>query len=68
DPKQSQSFLAETGRIVKDGASSYLVMTNGHILRRADIKEPAQIIKFDKYGVDLERFETKVSEDTDLRP
>lgn len=68
DPKQSQSFLAETGRIIKDGAASYLIMTTGHIVRRTDLKEPAQIIKFEKYAVDLERFETKVSEDNDLRP
>jgi lipopolysaccharide export system permease protein len=69
DPKQSQSYLAENGLIVKDGHSSYLIMTNGHILRRPNMIEPAQIIKFDKYAVDLERFETKVStEENDLRP
>ena len=69
DPKQSQSYLAENGLIVKDGHSSYLIMTNGHILRRPNLIEPAQIIKFDKYAVDLERFETKAStEENDLRP
>ncbi len=69
DPKQSQSYLAENGLIVKDGNSSYLIMTQGHILRRPNLLEPAQIIKFDKYAVDLERFETKAAnEDNDLRP
>ena len=69
DPKQSQSYLAENGLIVKDGNSSYLIMTRGHILRRPNMIEPAQIIKFDKYAVDLERFETKANnEDNDLRP
>ena len=69
DAKQSQSYLAENGLIVKDGSSSYLIMTNGHILRRPNMIEPAQIIKFDKYAVDLERFETKAAtEENDLRP
>ncbi len=69
DPKQSQSYLAENGLIVKDGNSSYLIMTRGHILRRPSMVEPAQIIKFDKYAVDLERFESKsANEDNDLRP
>lgn len=68
DPKQSQSYLAETGLIVKDASSAYLIMTKGHILRRADPKEPAQIVAFEKYAVDLERFETKSTEETDLRP
>lgn len=68
DPKQSQSYLAENGLIVKDGKGAYLIMTQGHILRRADVKEPAQIIVFDKYAVDLERFESKTADDNDLRP
>ncbi len=68
DPKQSQSYLAENGLIVKDGKTAYLIMTHGHILRRPDAKEPAQIIVFDKYAVDLERFESKTAADNDLRP
>ncbi len=68
DPKQSQSYLAEHGLIVKEGKSAYLIMTKGHIVRRATLTEPAQIIVFDKYAVDLERFESKASEETDLRP
>jgi lipopolysaccharide export system permease protein len=68
DPKQVQSYLAENGLIVKDGKTAYLIMTRGHILRRADMKEAAQIIVFDKYAVDLERFESKAAADTDLRP
>lgn len=69
DPKQSQSYLAENGLIVKDGSGSYLIMTKGHILRRPSMTEPAQVIKFDKYAVDLERFETKAAtEENDLRP
>ena len=68
DPKQSQSYLADKGLIVKEGKGAFLIMTQGHIVRRADVKEPAQIIVFDKYAVDLERFESKTAEDNDLRP
>jgi lipopolysaccharide export system permease protein len=68
DPKQAQSYLAEHGLIVKDGKGAYLIMTKGHIVRRSAMTEPAQIIVFDKYAVDLERFESKTTEDNDLRP
>lgn len=68
DPKQAQTYLAENGVIVKQGKQAYLIMTHGHILRRSDPKEPAQIIVFDKYAIDLEHLETKATEDTDLRP
>ena len=68
DPKQAQAVIAENGVIVKRGASAFLVMTQGHILRRPDPKEAAQIIAFDKYAVDLERFESKTADDHDLRP
>ncbi len=68
DPKQAQTYLAENGVIVKQGKQAYLIMTHGHILRRSDPKDPAQIIVFDKYAIDLERLETKATEDNDLRP
>jgi lipopolysaccharide export system permease protein len=68
DPKLTQSYLAENGLIVKQGKSAFLIMTKGHIIRRTDINEPPQIIEFDKYAVDLERFESKTSEAEDLRP
>jgi lipopolysaccharide export system permease protein len=68
DKAQSQSYLAERGIIVKREPSNYLIMTHGHIVRRADKDEPAQIIAFDKYAVDLDRFEKKLSDDEDLKP
>jgi lipopolysaccharide export system permease protein len=64
----SQSYLAERGDIVKREPSNYLIMTKGHIVRRSDKSEPAQIIAFDKYAVDLDRFEKKVADDLDLKP
>jgi lipopolysaccharide export system permease protein len=68
DKTQSQAYLAERGVIVKRDPANYLVMTNGHIVRRTDKDEPAQIIAFDKYAVDLDRFEKKLDDGEDLKP
>lgn len=59
DKTQSQSYLAERGVIVKQDNTAYLVMTAGDIIRRADQNEPPQIVAFDKYAVDLDRFEPR---------
>jgi lipopolysaccharide export system permease protein len=67
-PKQSLSYLAERGMIVKQDNAAYLVMTAGHIVRQSDPADPAQIIAFDKYAIDLNEFEQKVTEQTDLKP
>ncbi len=68
DPKQSQSYLAEHGLIVKQAPSAYLVMTEGHIVRRPNLTEPSQIIKFDRYIVDLNRFEQKDAAAGEIKP
>jgi lipopolysaccharide export system permease protein len=68
DRAQTQSYLAERGVLVKREPSNYLIMTEGHIVRRSDQDEPAQIVAFDKYAVDLDRFEKKISGDDDLKP
>ena len=65
DNAQSQSYLAERGVIVKQKPSNYLVMTDGHIVRRNTrhkTDEPAQLIAFDKYAVDLAQFERKLGD------
>ncbi len=67
DPKQALSYLAERGAIVKQGNSAYLLMSKGHIIRRPDPKEAAQIIAFDSFPVDLTRFEKKEGE-VELKP
>lgn len=59
DPKQALSYLAERGTIIKQDNSAYLLMSQGHIMRRPDPKEAAQIIAFEKYAIDLDRFEQK---------
>jgi len=64
----NQSYLAERGVIVERKPSNYLFMSNGHIVRRTDKDEPAQIIVFEKYAVDLDQFEKELNEDGDLKP
>lgn len=68
DKTQSQSYLAERGVIVKQDPTAYLVMSAGHIVRRADPTEPPQIIAFDKYAVDLDRFEAQDGGEGELKP
>ena len=68
DKQQSQTYLAEHGDIVKQDETAYLVMSNGHIIRRSDADGPPQIIAFDKYVVDLDRFEPQDSGSGELKP
>ncbi len=67
DEKQVVTFLAERGRIVKQDESAYLLMQTGHILRRTSVTEPIHIVAFDRYAVDLARFEAK-EESVVLKP
>lgn len=68
DKTQAQSYLAERGQIVKQDPTAYLVMSAGHIIRRSGPKEPPQIIAFDKYAVDLDRFEAQDDGEGELKP
>lgn len=68
EKNQAQSYLAERGQIVKQDPSAYLVMSTGHIIRRADPKDPPQIIAFDRYAVDLDRFEAQDGGEGELKP
>ncbi len=68
DKAQTQSYLAERGVIVKQDPTAYLVMSAGHIVRRSDAAEPPQIIAFDKYAVDLDRFEPQDGGDGEMKP
>lgn len=67
DQKQSISYLAEQGVIQKQDDGAYLVMTTGHIVRRTLDGKPPQIIAFDRYIIDLARFERKGAPD-ELKP
>lgn len=65
---RAQSYLAERGVIVKQDKTAYLVMSAGHIIRRADPQNPPQIVAFDKYAVDLDRFEPRGKAAEEWRP
>lgn len=67
DPKQTSTYLAETGRIIKQDGTPYLLMEDGHILRHPQNDPAVQIIVFQKYVVDLARFEPKDAA-SDLKP
>ncbi len=66
--KQAMSYLAERGVMVKQDGKAYLVMTDGHVLTQDDPKDPPRIVVFDRYAFDLDEFEQKASDDTDLKP
>ena len=68
DKAQSQSYLAEHGTIVKQDGTAYLVMSTGHIIRRTAANEPPQIVAFDKYVVDLDRFQPQDEGVGELKP
>ncbi len=57
-PKQMSTYLAERGRIVKDESGTYLLMTNGHILRK-ETGKPSSTIVFESFPIDLLRMERK---------
>lgn len=68
DPKLSQAYLAERGTIVKQDPTAYLVMKDGHIVRRGDPQKAPEIIAFKTYAIDLNRFEAKDDDSEDLKP
>ena len=59
DQKIVTSYLAERGHLIKREGQTFLLMHTGHVLRRESAAEPPQIIAFESYLVDLDRFEAK---------
>ncbi len=68
DKEQTMSYLAERGTLVKQGEASFLVMSDGHIVRQPQNGDPPQIVTFESYAVDLDRLEPKGSGSTVLKP
>ncbi len=66
--RESQSYLAEHGVIVKQDGTAYLVMRDGHVVSHNDPKKPAEILAFETYTVDLDSFEAKIQGVVDLKP
>ena len=59
DDKLTTSYLAETARLVRQGQSMFLLMDNGHIVRKRTEGGAAEIVAFDRYAVDINQFEQK---------
>jgi lipopolysaccharide export system permease protein len=59
DGKSLTSYLSETARMVRQGEAMFLLMEKGHILRKPASGGPAEIVVFDRYAVDINRFEQK---------
>jgi len=57
-PRQVTTYLAKRGRILKDKDGTYLVMQDGHILRKEKGK-PVSVITFESYPIDLSVMEKK---------
>ncbi|HFB2047703.1 MAG TPA: hypothetical protein TECP_00041 [Hyphomicrobiaceae bacterium MAG_BT-2024] len=55
------TYLAEKARVVKNNKSAFLAMESGHIVRGESGANHRQILRFDNYAIDLERFERKQS-------
>jgi lipopolysaccharide export system permease protein len=68
DPKQIVTYLAERGRIIKQGEAAYLRMFNGHIVRRLDNEAAPQIVTFESYAVDVNRLEQRADQVVVIRP
>jgi lipopolysaccharide export system permease protein len=57
DQTQITSYLADRGQIVKQGGGAFLMMQGGTIVRNGEVGAPPQIVAFDRYAVDLQRFQ-----------
>ena len=61
DERRAMSYLAERARVIKDDETAYLAMENGHILRRTSKNSPPDVLAFQSYAIDLERFDRRQS-------
>lgn len=56
DPAERATFLAEEGQIVKNERGTFLVMQNGSLQRYETRSADPTIVRFERYGLDLSRF------------
>jgi len=68
DPENSQAYLAELGQIVKQDDGAFLVMSDGHILRRDKNGDAAQIIEFQRYAINLAALDDGEPTKIDYKP
>lgn len=65
---QISSYLAEDAALVRQGETIYLLMERGHILRRTSATAPPEVVTFQRYAIDINRFEQKSDTSLALRP
>ena len=65
---ETRSYLANRAVVVKQGSDAYVIMSDGHIVQRSDNDDPAEIIAFQKYAIDLDQFEKKEERKNDFKP
>ena len=68
DPKQVVTYLAERGRIIKQGTAAYLRMEKGHVIRRLEKETSPQMAAFERYAVDINQLEQRSDQIVILRP
>lgn len=66
--QESQSYLARRGVIIEQDNGAFLYMTDGHILRRANATDAAQIVAFDNYAISLDAFAADDTPSNVVRP
>ncbi len=55
--EEDRVYLAERAVITKQDDTAYLILSEGHILRRSNVNTPPQIVVFDQYIVNLDDFD-----------
>jgi lipopolysaccharide export system permease protein len=68
DEKLASSYLAERAVLVRQEPAAFLMMSNGHIIRRNAQTNGTDVVAFDRYTVDINRFEQKADQGVVLRP
>jgi lipopolysaccharide export system permease protein len=53
DPVRTLTYLAETGRILRDGDNAYLIMRGGSLHQSGEGPEELSVVTFDRYVFDL---------------
>jgi lipopolysaccharide export system permease protein len=61
DPQEHVTVLAEEGEIVKDDKGTFLLLQNGAVQRHQQRERDPSMVVFDRYAVDLSRFDTAPS-------
>ncbi len=55
--EEDRVYLAEKATITKQDETAYMILSDGHILRRSNTHSPPQIVVFDQYIVNLDDFD-----------